>query len=312
MYDLKGEDVLITGGNSMLGRAIANVLEDIYSNPICVDHNFYNLEDEDDCHRCFNYYQPDYVFHCAGYNGNIDFNRRYPANIFERTTRLALNVLKWAAYHNVSKIVSLMSSCCYPDGEEVLREENLWQGLPHPSVDAHGLSKRVINAYSRQLYKQYETISVGMICNTAYGPYDSFTVEKSKVVGGLIRRFIEAKEKEEPYITLWGSGTVRREFIYCDDVGKLAVQVMKEYNNPELPINVGSGTDITIYELAEMIASIVGFDGEIITDSSKPDGQKRKLLDNKKMEYILGEYDFLPLKEGLKRTVEWYLENRKP
>lgn len=303
--------ILITGGNSMLGRAISQILPD--SLPI-THGDIYNssasscdLLSYDSTIDLFRLHKPHTVIHCAGYNGNISFNSKYPAEIFYNTTQIALNVLNCAQRVGTKKIVSLLTSCAYPNQEEkTLVEKKFWDGLPNESVECHAFAKRMIQEYGRQLYKQYGTICVGIVFNTCYGPYDSFDIHKTKVVGGLIKKFVEAKRNGDTEVVCWGTGEPRRELIYVEDAARLAVLASAKYNDPFFPLNLGSGEDITIRELATTISELVGFDGQIIWDTTKPDGQMRKLLSNKKMKRLLGPQKFTPLREGLTKTIEWY------
>ena len=297
-------DVLITGGYSMLGRSTAKCFREHGLSTKQLSHDECDLCNFDATQFMFTKYDPTYCIHCAGYNGNIQFNAKYPADIFNRTARMALNVLECCHKYNVVKTVSLISSCAYPD-TDILREDNFWGGKPNDSVDAHGLSKRIILEYGKQLYKQHGLISVGMICNTVYGPYDSYNIEKTKVAGAVIKKIVDAHKVKAKSVIFWGDGTPRREFIYCDDVARCCYQVLLNYNDTTLPINVGTGTDTSIKELVADVVDIVGYQGDIVWDTSKPNGQMRKQLDVTKMKSLFG-VEFTPLQEGLTRTIEWY------
>ncbi len=303
LSQLNGAKIAITGANSMVGRAVYAQAAKLSTHLYPIYHNHYDLLNQKDTMeavRCM-----DFVIHCAGYNGNISFNKSYPADIFYRTSMMALNILKSSQAMGVKKVVSPLSSCAYPD-TDVLNEAEFFAGAPNTTVEAHGFSKRIILEYSRQLFKQHGFVSVGVVFNTCYGPYDSFDVEKTKVVGGLITKFCEAKKKSLPYVECWGTGNPRRELIYVEDAARALLSALVDYNDTELPLNCGTGTDTSIKELAETIAQVVGYEGEIRWDTTKPDGQYRKLLDNKRMIELFGQVEFTNLHVGLEKTIEWY------
>ena len=206
----------------------------------------------------------------------------------------------------MEKVVSLISSCAYPDlGEESLSECDFWNGSPNNSVDAHGFAKRTLLEYGRQLDKEYNMVCVGMIVNTCYGPYDSYNINKTKVIGGLINKIATAKRNNDKSITCWGTGKPKREFVYCNDVGKYLLLVLANYDDSNEPINIGSGMDYTIKQVVDAIAEKFKFTGEILW-TNKNDGQMRKLLDNSKMNSLFGHLQFTSLNEGLDKTIEWY------
>ena len=296
--------ILLTGSKSMVGRAIVrhnnNRLE------IIEDNHKYDLTDIIQTEQLFHETKPTHVIHLASLNGNILFNNKYPADIFYTTSSIAMNVLKISQKYNIKKIVSAISSCSYPDNKDLLVEEEFWSGEPHTSVDAHGFSKRFILEYGRQLYKQYGLISTGMCFNTCYGPYDNFNLDKTKVIGSLIKKFIDARSQNLSNVEIWGTGSPKREFIYVDDVAKFIFMVMDKYSDPFYPINIGSGKDISIFDLAYLIKDISKFNGDIIFNNSKPDGQMKKLLCNIKMQKYFGPQEFITLREGIERTIDWY------
>lgn len=306
--------VLVTGSASMIGRAICDQLKMKNYEVDELTHNSCDLLRLDEVHSYFNSSSPDMVIHAAGYNGGIEWNRRYPATIFQKTVQMGLNVLDMCAYFKVSKVLSIISSCAYPDQDaEELQEETFWNGLPNQSVECHGLAKRMLNAYSRQISKEYDTVAITAVLNNSYGPWDSYHPQKTKVVGGMVKRFVDARDENLPFVTCWGSGSPLREFVYCKDAGDLLVKTLEVYSDTSLPLNLSSGSEVSIRELAETTAKIAGYNGEIRWDDSKPDGQLRKKLNIDRMKEILFDQNlpqFTSLEQGLKETVEWY-ENWK-
>ena len=299
--------IMITGGESMIGRAIIRQLRGDILLDFCphkeVDCTQYSSLE----YRVQNF-QPDYLIALAGYNGGIKFNAEKPADIYYKNAKIALNTLNIAYEYKIPKVVYVMPSCSYPS-MDYMSENDYWNGPCHPSVECHGLARSHFFEYSRQLYKQYKFMSVGICFNTAYGPYDHFD-ENAKVMGSMIRKFVEAKEQNLESVTLWGTGEPRRGFIYCDDVATGILNVLDSYNDPMELINLGC-QEIPMKYLAENIAKEVDYTGKIIWDTSKPDGQMRKMLHARRYQLLYEEQSVLKtlLPEGIKKTVKWYKEN---
>lgn len=310
MINLSGKRVLVTGAASMVGRSIVSALEKEGAIVDEVLHEQCDLLDFQQCLARFEEFKPQYCVHAAGYNGNIGFNKQYPADIFYNTTIIGLNTLKACALVGVEKVVSLLASCAYRSTNEELKEDEFLNGMPNETVEAHGLSKKTLFYYSKQINKQFGVEAVCTIFNTAYGPYDSYDLNKTKVTGALIKKFTDAAHNKYPEVECWGTGSPRRELIYCDDAACGVVEVLKKYDDVSCPINIGFNQDISIKELAEKISKIVGFEGEITWDKTKPDGQYRKILNAERMkEYNITIQNPSTLDEGLARTIEWYKEN---
>jgi GDP-L-fucose synthase len=293
---LKRFKLLITGGYSMIGRAVANNWD---GDIVQASHKDFDFTDVNSTLDCFSKHSPDYVVHCAGYNGNIDFNKKYPADIFNRTVLMSMNVLIAVKIYKPIKTISMISSCAYPNSS-LLIEKDFWKGTPHPSVEAHGFAKRVLVEYARQLKKQYDVNHLGLVVNTVYGPYDNFHIEKTKVMGGLIKKFSDAKRENSKSVYLWGTGKPKREFIYSEDVGKIVCSLLKDKVEYDTLLNVGHGEDISIKDLAYKIKERIGYEGEVLFDTAKQDGQMQKLL--------LSDYDFdfTSIDDGIKETIKWY------
>ena len=181
--------------------------------------------------------------------------------------------------------------------------------MPNESVEAHGLSKKAVYHFSRQLNKQHDIRAVCTVFNTVYGPYDSFDIDKTKVVGGLIKRFVTAVRDGDRMVECWGTGSPRRELIYCEDAAEGIIQTLEKYFDIKYPINIGYNEDISIKELANLIAELAGYSGEISWDTSKPDGQFRKILDSSRMKnYEISVENRTSLRSGLSKTIEWYID----
>ena len=306
----KTSKILITGGSSMIGRHLYDCLiRRGYETPYILDGRYLvDLTNQRETEELFAIVKPEYVFNLAGYNGNISFSQKYQADIFFKTSQIALNSLRYAYESGAEKCVNILSSCAIADlGDKKLKAEELWNGPPNKTIEAHGFAKRVWDAYSRQLYKQHGFNSVCAIVNNSYGEYDNTDIEKTKAVMGIIKRVVLAKRQNLPAIECWGTGQVFREFVYAGDVANALIDVMENYDNPLCPINVSTEDEISIYDLTYKIAKIVGYEGEIKWDTTKPDGQKRKSLDISNMrEYVKSE--FTPIDTGLAQTIKWYME----
>lgn len=271
----------------------------------------YDLTDLDKTWRFIRSTQPDYIIHLAGYNGGIKFNKEHPMPIFFRTSRMALNVIECAALAGVKKVVSIISSCAYPDsGDHPLYEGTLWSGMPNSSVECHGLSKRILDAASRQVYKELGLPYVCCVLTNCFGEHDRFHPDRSKVVGGLIKRFVEARDNNLPYVECWGTGKPVRELMYAADAGESIVQVLERYDNPDMPINIGSRQEISIKELVDLIVKIVNYKGKVVWLTEKGDGQMRKFLDSSTMQTMLN-VQITPFEEALTRTIRWYENNKE-
>jgi GDP-L-fucose synthase len=313
MYNLANKRISLTGANSMLGKEVHIKLMDRGSLVDPILHKECNLLDWRETLDRFCQFKPDFVLHLAGFNGNISFNQRFPAKIYSQTVLMGLNVLEASFLTSAKKVVSVISSCAYPDiqhDENGLYEEQFFQGLPNITVESHGLAKRTLLEYGRQLYKQYGTIATSCVLNNCYGPQDSTDLNKTKVVMSLIKKFVDARDNKDNEVVCWGTGSPRRELLFSRDAAEGIVRTLEYYDNVLLPLNIGPGNDISIKELAEKVAAIVGYNGIIRWDTTKLDGQMRKLLNNTRMKSYLSFTPNTLLDDGLKETIEWYEKNR--
>ncbi len=298
--------ILITGANSMVGKSTIKALEKRNIEYIPVLHSQYDLRKDYEVRSLFEKTRPTNVIHLATYSGNIGFNMKYPIDTFYNTSMIGLNVLKFSKEFNIDKVTCILSSCSYPDMDVELKEELLWSGLPNKTIDCHGFAKRLLDGFGRQLRKEGVKY-ISCIANNIIGPYDSLDLNKTKVGMALIKKFVDARNAKDASVTCFGDGSPLREFIYSDDVGEALLEATINYEGEE-PINITSGQEISIKDLATTIAKLVGYDGEIIWDTSKPNGQMRKRLSKEKMDQFL-KVEITPIEEALKRTIEWYIKS---
>lgn len=306
MIDLKNKIVSVTGANSMIGSKICLKLKERGAIVDPILHSETNLLFESSTNERLEKTRPDYLIHCAGFNGGIQFNKDLPLTIYYRTVTMAMNVINAAASHGVKKVVSLLTSCAYPSQDGFLKEEDFLKGECNPSVECHGYAKRALFIYGKQAYKQYRLNCVGVIFNNCYGEGDTTDPNRCKVCGSLVMKIVKAKKLGLPNITVWGTGKPRRELLYCEDAAEGAIRTLEYYNDNTLPLNIGWGLDQSIGELAQRIAKIAKYDGNIVYDVTKPDGQMQKLLDVSRMESILCWKPSISLDEGLEKTIRYY------
>ena len=310
MINIKNKKILVTGGTGFLGSAICKNIEDKGGIAIPLKSEEVNLLNLESIIQFMAASKPDYCIHAAGYNGGIEFNRMYPADILYSNTIMGLNLHYACQYMNVKKVLSIMTSCAYPDtGMEFLKEETFWEGLPNKTIRAHGIAKRTLQTAAESYNEQYELNAVTVCVTNLYGPKDTFNLVRTIVVGALIRKFVEAVN-ENSSVDCWGTGAPMREFMYVDDAAEAIVQALQKYEDSSQPLNIGTGKDISIKQLVEYIVDATGFSGEVNWDTDKPDGQMQKLLDTTRMSNYI-KISPIEVKEGIKKTVKWYRGNKE-
>ncbi len=299
--------MLITGAGGFLGKHILYLLDpqNVFS---IKNRKTYDLTNISECEKVFEICQPKHVIHCAGHNGGIEFNKLYPADVFYQNTQMALNIFECCKKYKVEKIVSIITSCAYPDLGNEIKEYDLWLGKPNKTIACHGYAKRNLDVLSQMYSEQYGLKAITVCLNTLYGPGDTLDLTKAKVLTSLILKIFKAKKENIPEVILWGDGSPKREFIYVKDAARLVLQCLEKYEDSSEPINISSGQEYRIKKLAETVCNIINYEGKIIWDKSKPNGQMRKFLNIDKMLNILGNQEFIPLEQGIKETVDWLKE----
>ena len=303
--------VCVTGGAGFLGSFVQEILRERGATeifiPIIED---YDLTQQSDIERMLVDAQPDVIIHLAALAGGIGANRARPAEFFYKNLMMGVPLLHAAWEHQVEKFVVIGTICAYPKFTPVpFKEENLWDGYPEETNAPYGLAKKMLLVQSEAYREQYGFNSIYLLPVNLYGPRDNFNLETSHVIPALIRKMIEAQQRGDKTVTLWGDGSPTREFFYAGDAARGIVMAAERYNSSE-PVNLGAGMEISIKDLAEQIANLTGFEGEIVWDTSKPNGQPRRGLDvSRAKEY----FDFeaaMPFEEGLRRTIAWFKENQ--
>ncbi|MPQ75457.1 GDP-L-fucose synthase [Hydrogenovibrio sp. JE_KL2] len=304
--------IFVAGHKGLIGSAIVeNLRLRGFNNIVTVDRSQLDLTDKKMVDQFFDQQKPEYVILAAGKVGGIVENKTYPADFMNVNLAIQLNCLQAANRNDVKKLIFFASSCMYPKVcPQPMSEQALFSGYPEPTSMAYAVSKMAGMQMCLSYNVQYNCSKfIPIIPNSVYGPNDNFNPESGHVMSALIRRFHEAKAKRIPHVELWGTGTPRREFIHSDDVAKFCLHVLEtEELAIDLPINIGTGTDYSIAELAKEIASVIGYSGDIRWDASKPDGAPRKLL-NSSRAFSMGWRPEITLETGLYSTYQWYLEN---
>lgn len=311
---LNNKRILITGGKGFLGMAVWKRFKGAFGSA-----NLQVLERRDSKDADLRNFREtekalegwDIVIHLAASCGGIGYNQKYPGKLFYENMAMGINVIEACRRTAVKKLVIVGTICAYPKYTKVpFREEDLFTGYPEETNAPYGLAKRALLVMAQAYRKQYGTNAIYLLPVNLYGPNDHFEEEKSHVIPALIKKFVEAKEKQQSEVTLWGTGRATREFLYVEDAADGIFLATQNYNKPA-PVNIGAGFEISIRELAEKIQALVGFDGEIKWDSSKPDGQPRRCLDTSKAKEFFNFEAKTSFDDGLKKTIDWYLENKQ-
>jgi GDP-L-fucose synthase len=308
----KDAKIFLAGHTGLVGSAVKRKLEsEGYENIVTCSFPDIDLTMQSDVEMLFSREKPEYVFLCAAKVGGILANSTYPAEFIYDNIMIAANVIHASYKHGVKKLLNLGSSCIYPKlAPQPLKESYLLTGELEPTNEPYAIAKIAAIKMCRYFNAQYSTNNISVMPTNLYGPGDNFNLATSHVLPALIRRFHEAKDQGMPYVTLWGTGSPKREFLHVDDLANALVYLMRSYDAQTIGefVNIGTGKDMTIRDLAELIKGIVGYTGEVRWDSSKPDGTPQKLLDIHRIDE-LGWKAGISLKEGITNTYEWYLEN---
>jgi GDP-L-fucose synthase len=305
----KDSKIYLAGHRGLVGSAILRKLKkEGYTNIITKTHKELDLTNQKETQEFFEKEKPEYVFLAAAKVGGIQANDTYPADFIYINQMIQNNVIKASYDNKVKKLLFLGSSCIYPKmAPQPIKEEYLLTGELEKTNEAYAIAKISGLKMTEFFNKQYRTNYISVMPTNLYGPNDNFDLKTSHVLPALIRKIHEAKENNSEYVEIWGTGKPMREFLHVDDLADAVVYLMNNYSENK-PINIGTGKDITIKELAELIKDVVGYKGELKFDTSKPDGTPRKLLDVSRLHDAGWEYK-ISLREGIENTYDWFKEN---
>jgi GDP-L-fucose synthase len=305
----KHSKIFVAGHSGLVGSAIVRKLQrDGFDNLILRTSKELDLTNQKDTIDFFTKEKPEYVFLAAAKVGGIKANNDFPADFIYQNLEIQNNIIHNAYSNGAKKLLFLGSSCIYPrDCPQPIKEEYLMTGPLEKTNEAYATAKIAGIKMCQAHNKQYGTKFISVMPTNLYGPNDNFDLDSSHVLPALLRKFHEAKIGNEEEVIMWGTGKPRREFLHVDDLADACIFLMEKYDDSEI-VNIGTGEDIEIIELAKLIKKIVGFQGEIKNDPSKPDGTPRKLLDVSKL-HDLGWNHKIPLEEGIKKTYDWFMNN---
>ena len=308
----KDKQVLVTGGAGFLGSFVVEKLRERGCQAVIVPRSRdYDLRDRDAIIRLFREARPELVIHLAAIVGGIGANQAHPGRFFYDNAIMGIQLMEYARQFGVQKFVAVGTVCAYPKSTAVpFKEDDLWNGYPEETNAPYGLAKKMMLVQAQAYRAQYGFNAIYLLPVNLYGPRDNFDLESSHVIPAMIRKCAEAKATGAAEIILWGDGSPTREFLYVEDAAE-AIFLAAEHYNADQPVNLGSGEEISIRDLAQLITEEVGFKGRITWDTTKPNGQPRRCLDVSRAKELFGFHARRTFREGIRQTVAWYLAQRK-
>ncbi len=303
--------IVITGGAGFVGTFVVDILKSKgFRNIFIPRRKDFELTDESEVQRLYREQKPDVVLHLAAEVGGIGANRDNPGRFFFANLAMGMHLIEQARINKIKKIVQIGSICAYPKFTPVpFKESELWNGYPEETNAPYGVAKKALLVMAQSYRQQYGLNAIYLLPVNLYGPADNFHPHSSHVVPALIRKCVEARLANAKSITAWGTGKVSREFLYVEDCAEGIVLALEKYDSPE-PMNLGSGREITIKDLTELVAKLSRFEGQIIWDPTKPDGQPRRCLDVSRAKESIGFTAKTSLEAGLKKTIDWFETHR--
>jgi GDP-L-fucose synthase len=312
-FDWSATKVIVTGGAGFLGSHLVTHLRDLGVREVVIPRSSqYDLREKEAVIRLFeDHSDTDVVIHLAATVGGIGANRKYPGLFFYDNIMMGTLLMEYARRYGISKFVGLGTICEYPKFTPVpFREEDLWEGYPEETNAPYGIAKKAMMVMGQAYRQEYDYNVIHILPTNLYGPGDNFDLESSHVIPAMIRKMVEAQERNDKHITLFGDGTPTREFLYVKDAARGIAMATANYDLPD-PVNLGSGVEISIRDLAELIRDLVGYRGEIVWDTSKPNGQPRRNVDVSRAKQAFGFEATTSFREGLSEVIAWYRGNRE-
>ncbi|MBU0614820.1 MAG: GDP-L-fucose synthase [Nanoarchaeota archaeon] len=303
------EKVIVTGGSGFLGKKVIEKLLErgiLKKNIFVPRSKVYDLRKESCIKQMLQDFPCDTIIHLAAKVGGIGLNREKPAELFYDNLMMGTQLMEQARLQKVRKFVAVGTICAYPKYTPVpFKEDDLWKGYPEETNAPYGLAKKMLLVQSQAYRQQYGFNSIFLLPVNLYGPCDNFNPDSSHVIPALIKKIYDAKKNKEDHITVWGDGSASREFLYVDDAAEAIVLSAERYNKSD-PVNIGAGFEITIKDLVHKLCELMQYDGDIIWDKTKPNGQPRRCLDTSRAEKEFGFKAKMDFDEGLKKTIDWY------
>jgi GDP-L-fucose synthase len=298
--------IVVTGGTGFLGTHVVKKLSERGFNVGVPRHQDYDLRNRHEVMSMFRLFKPDIVIHLAAVCGGIGANQKEPGRFLYDNLIMGLEMIDFAKEYGVEKFVQVGTVCAYPKHTPVpFKEEDIWNGYPEETNAPYGLAKKMLLVQCQAYRQQYGMNTIYLIPVNLYGPHDNFDAFTSHVIPALIKKCVDARESKAESITVWGTGSASREFLYVDDCAEAIVLATEKYNGAE-PVNIGSGSEIVMRDLVEVIKKATGFEGSVIYDTTKPDGQPRRCLDTSRAANAFGFKACTSFEEGIRKTVEWY------
>lgn len=305
MKELHGKRIVVTGGAGFLGSHVVPILEASRATVFVPRSKQYDLKLRDDVWAMFNDYRPDIVVHLAAQCGGIGANQKNPGKYLYDNLVMGANIVDVSNKLHIGKVVLLGSVCSYPKFTPApFKETDLWNGYPEETNAPYGIAKKTVMEMGKAYRAQYGLNAISLIPVNLFGPRDNFDPESSHVIPALIRKFMEAKKSGQSHVIAWGTGTASREFLYVEDCAFAIARATALYNDSD-PVNLGTGQEITIRDLTELVKKAVGYEGEVVWDATKPDGQPRRCLDTTQAAAKFGFRSFTSFEIGIRKTVEW-------
>ena len=311
MINISEKRIVVTGGAGFLGSFVVERLQQQGCSNVLIPRSMeYNLIKESDIVRMLIDMKPDIVIHLAAVVGGIGANMENPGKFFYDNLMMGTQLIEQSRLYGVEKFVAIGTICAYPKFTPVpFKESDLWNGYPEETNAPYGLAKKMMLVQSRAYREQYGFNSIYLLPVNLYGPRDNFNPQSSHVIPALIKKCVDAKLNGEKEIIAWGTGSATREFLYVEDAAEAIALATTQYDGKE-PVNIGSGIEISIKNLTNLVVELTGYQGTVVWDHSKPDGQPRRCLDTTRAEKEFGFNAKVGFRDGLKRTIEWYLKNQ--